>query len=224
MDYIVARDLNSLYIILDLIWLAVLAAVYLRAGKRRAVAVGLLAGLLYFIVDYGGFYLLAGTRTVEGAPTLPFLLWLSMSYGFTNFCWIWLILERDGHELEWSMLPLIGWLSVALLSQNFGGGFGMIHIERRVGSYHGMMAAVLAAGYLILIVRNLSGRHEKAPIARLLVTGIGVQFAWEAVLLISGIRPAGIRPIAVNSLIETNLGMPYIYLIFTRVNRSRRLM
>jgi hypothetical protein len=48
--------------------------------------------------------------------------------------------------------------------------------------------------------------------------GIGVQFAWEAALLISGIRPALWQPIVVNSLIETNLGMPYIFFIHKYVS------
>ena len=222
MDYIVARDFNSLYIILDCLWLAVLASVYWFAGKKRALIVGILAGIIYVIVDYGIFYLLLGTRKVEGADTFRFLFWLSMSYGFTNFTWIWLMLEKDGHGLEWSILPVIGWLAVGLLAQNLGDGFRQIHIERYVSGYHGYMAAILAVGYLILIVRNLSGRHEKAPLARLLAVGIGVQFAWEAVLLLTGIRPEGIRPLIVNSLIETNLGMPYIYLIFRAVSGGKR--
>ena len=224
MDYIVARDLNSLYIILDIIWLAVLTGIFLYAGKKKAIIVGLLAGLLYFIVDYGIFYRLLGTRRVEGADTFIFLFWLSMSYGFTNFSWIWLMLEKDRHGLEWSLLPVIGWLAAGLLAQGLGDGFREIHIERRVSGYHGFMAAILAAGYLLLIIRNLSGKHEKAPIAKLLAVGIGVQFAWEAVLLLTGIRPDGIKPLIVNSLIETNLGMPYIYLIFRAVNRKQHIM
>lgn len=32
------------------------------------------------------------------------LLWMSMSYGFTNFTWIWLWLSKDKHLLEWSLL------------------------------------------------------------------------------------------------------------------------
>ena len=47
----------------------------------------------------------------------------------------------------------------------------------------------------------------------MLATGISVQFGWEAALLLCGIRPAGIMPLIVNSLLETNLGIPYIYWI-----------
>lgn len=49
-----------------------------------------------------------------------------------------------------------------------------------------------------------------------------VRFGWEAGLLLGGIRSAGfsdfgekLRTLIVNSLLETNLGMPYVYAIFT---------
>ena len=54
--------------------------------------------------------------------------------------------------------------------------------------------------------------------------GVLVQFGWEAGLLIGGIRSAGfftveekLVPLIVNSLLETNLGMPYVYFIFIAV-------
>jgi hypothetical protein len=215
MDYIVARTFNSLYIVLDIIWLVIFIGILSYFKKYSAIIVGLLAGLLYFSVDYGIFYHLLGSRGVIGVNTCRLLFWLSMSYGFTNFVWIWLLLDNDGNELEWSLIPIIGWFTVALLSQNFGGGFSEISIERRVAGYHGVMMLILAAGYLILILRNLlqQGNTKKIPIKRLLIIGVGVQLAWETVLLVTGIRPTGLKPLVLNSLIETNLGMPYIYLI-----------
>ncbi len=48
-----------------------------------------------------------------------------------------------------------------------------------------------------------------------------VQLGWEAALLLGGIRSAGFGSISdklltltVNSLLETNLGMPYVYALF----------
>lgn len=75
---------------------------------------------------------------------------------------------------------------------------------------------------LLLIIYNL---RQKEPagwirISWLLAIGILVQFGWEAGLLLGGVRSAGfsfaekLRPLIVNSLLETNLGLPYIYLIF----------
>lgn len=87
------------------------------------------------------------------------------------------------------------------------------------------MAVILFLGYLALIVYNLWQREYAARInlVWLLAIGILVQFGWEAGLLLGGIRSAGftawedmLRTLLVNSLLETNLGMPYIYLAYSR--------
>ncbi len=218
MDFTVARTFSQLYVILDLVWLLILASLLLYLKKRLAVMVGLLAGVLYFLVDYGAFYQLLGTRQVEGGDPFWVLLWLSMSYGFTSFVWIWLLLDRDGYAVEWSLLPVLGWVTIGQLSQHLGSGFATISISRGIGSYHGIMALILCVGYLIVILGNLRG-SESVNILWMMAIGIGVQFAWEAALLISGIRPTLWQPIVVNSLIETNLGIPYIYYIHRYVTR-----
>ena len=104
MEVIAARTMNALYMYLDVAFLLFLGATLVYTKRYLAILVGLLAGILYFIVDYGYFYLYLGTRSVEGADPFCFLLWLSMSYGFTNFVWIWLWLDRDKRALEWSIL------------------------------------------------------------------------------------------------------------------------
>jgi hypothetical protein len=218
MDFTVARTFNALYIILDIAWLLILAGTLFVFKRRLAFIVGIIGGVLYFVVDYGIFFALLGTRQITGANPFWFLLWLSMSYGFTNFAWIWLLLDRDGHAVEWSVLFVAGWLAVGQLSQNFGAAFPTISISRGIGAYHGVMALILLVGYLILIYCNLKGK-EKANILWIAAIGIGVQFAWEACLLLNGIRPAAWQPIVINSLIETNLGLPYLYLIHRAISK-----
>lgn len=225
MDLIAARSFNTLYIALDIVWLIMFSAVLLRLQRHLALVVGLLAGVLYFVVDYGIFHLAMGTRVVEGADPFWFLLWLSFSYGITNFAWIWLVLDRDGHALEWSLLPIIGWIAVAFVSQSFGTSFATVSCRRGTPATHAVMAIILVAGYLVLIVRNVQARErgrQRVNLARLLALGIGVQLAWEAVLLLSGIRPTGVGPLIVNSLIETNMGMPLIYFIHKAVSARIR--
>jgi hypothetical protein len=222
MEIIAARTFSSLYIYLDLIWLAAYVLILLFFKRRLALLAGLAAGVIYFLVDYGIFYLVLGTRVVQGADPFWLLLWLSFSYGLTNLAWIWLLLDRDGYAIEWSLLTISGWVGVALLSQNFGVNFPQISIQRGTNSYHGIMALILIAGYLYLIIRNLRAKDtgaERVNLLWLLVIGIGVQLSWELVLLISGIRPPYFFPLFVNSLIETNLGMPYFYLIHEKVTR-----
>ena len=214
MEIAAARSFNLLYIILDLIWLCIFCGLLWTTKRRTALVVGLLAGLLYFIVDYGIFYSALHTRVVTGASTFWLLLWMSFTYGITNFAWIWLLLDRDKNRFEWSLLIIIAWISVALLSQNFGMKPPVITTYRETTSYHGVMAVILFIGYFILILHNLrSESKDRIALAPLLAIGIGIQFSWEAVLLLTGIRPAEWQPLVVNALIETNLGMPYIYLI-----------
>ena len=221
MDFTVARTFSSLYIILDIVWLLILAGFLLYLKKRMAVTVGLLASVLFFLVDYGIWYQILGTRQIDGGDPFWVLLWLSLSYGLTTFAWIWLLLDRDGHAVEWSLLMILGWMTIGQLSQQFGAGFAEISVSRGTGSYHGIMALIACIGYSIVIFNNLRGR-ERVNILWLLAIGIGVQFAWEAALLLSGIRPTAWQPIVVNSLIETNMGIPYIYFIHKYIARRRR--
>lgn len=155
-----------------------------------------------------------------------------MSYGFTNFAWIWLWISKDRHLFEWSFLILMWWFVCPMLAETFTPvGVQNIVIQRTTGAYHGYMALILAVGYLALIVYNLwqTEKEKRVNIPWLLAIGILVQFGWEAGLLLGGIRSAGfatlgekLRPLVVNSLLETNLGMPYIYLIYLAYSRRFR--
>lgn len=59
-------------------------------------------------VDYGIFHLVCHSRGIsDGYSLFWVLLWMSMSYGFTNFAWIWLWLSKDKNLFEWSLLILL---------------------------------------------------------------------------------------------------------------------
>lgn len=227
MELIARRQFVPAYIALDTVFLLVLAGLLLRKKRRMAALVGGIMGVVYFIVDYGVFHLICHSRSIEGGSLFWTLLWMSMSYGFTNFAWIWLALDKDEYLIEWSLLILCWWFCCPMLAQLIGFGQMPIVIQRTTGAYHGWMAAILFVGYLLAVVRNLgeSDRKCRIDLLRLLAIGIAAQFAWEAALLLGGIRSAGLdfaeklRPLIVNSLLETNLGMPYVYLIFVALTR-----
>ena len=227
-ELIAKRQFSPMYIWLDLAFLAVLAALLIYRKKYATVIVGLLAGVLYMLVDYGIFHLVCHSRSIEGGSLFWVLLWMSMSYGFTNFVWIWLWLSKDRHLFEWSLLILLWWFCCPMLANTFGGDTGQITIQRTTGEYHGYMVLILFVGYLGLIGYNLlqKQRCRRVQLPWLLAIGILVQFGWEAGLLLGGVRSAGfgfidqLRPLIINSLLETNLGMPYIYLIFIAYTAS----
>ena len=47
--------------------------------------VGLVMGGVYFAVGYGAFNLLMHSHSISGGSMFWVLLWMSVSYGFTNF-------------------------------------------------------------------------------------------------------------------------------------------
>ena len=222
-ELIARRQFDPLYIWLDTAFLVVLAVLLLKKKNYMTLLVGLAAGVLYMLVDYGIFHLVCHSRTISGEYSLFWvLLWMSMSYGFTNFTWIWLWISKDRKLREWSLLILLWWFCCPLLTGTFGSGEPIV-IQRTTGAYHGYMALILFVGYLGAILWNLfhEKKEQRLPLGWLLAIGILVQFGWEAALLLGGIRSAGITSwgdklltLTVNSLLETNLGMPYVYALF----------
>ena len=207
--------MHPLYIWLDLAFLALFMAALLWGKRYRPLMAGVIGGIVYFAVDYGIFYRALGTREVHGASPFWFLLWLSFSYGITNFAWIWLWLDRDRRAVEWSVFIVAGWFWVALMSQILGRDTATISISRGTSDYHAVFALLLFLGYGALCVYNLRQRDEtrRAPLLWILAIGILVQLSWEAVLAISGIRNLNWATFLVNSVLETNMGLPYLYVI-----------
>ena len=104
-----------------------------------------------------------------------------------------------------------------------------ITIARTTGAYHGFMALFLFLSYLAVIGWNIFQKEKKYRfrILWLIAIGVAVQFGWEFSLLIGGIRSSGIvemaeklRVLVVNSLLETNLGLPAIYCIYLFISRK----
>lgn len=225
-EIIAQRQFTYSYIWLDSAFLIALALLLLFRKKYMTTIVGLIMGVVYMVVDYGIFHLVCHSRSIEGGDLFTTLLWMSMSYGFTNFVWIWLWLSKDEHLFEWSCLILIWWFSCPMLAKVMPLGKDLITIQRTTGEYHGYMALILFVGYFIAIAYNLwqTDRLKRINLLWILTIGILVQFGWEAGLLLGGIRSATIESgeqkiltMVVNSLLETNLGMPYVYLIFAAI-------
>ncbi len=216
------RSLNLLYIILDTIFLIVLLSLLIYKKRFLTSLFGLFGGVIYTLVDFVGFYLLAHSRSIyinnelaNAWMTFLVLFWMSMSYGFTNFVFIWLCLSKDKYLKEWLIL-IIGWWLIAPSISKLGGDPNIV-TTRTTNEYHAYMGIVLVISYLVLIILMLIKKKIFVNILILNLIGISVQFGWEFALLINGIRPLNemsIVTLIINSLMETNLGMPLILLIF----------
>ena len=216
------RSFNLLYVILDSIFILFLVALLIYKKRYQTVVFGLFGGILYTIVDFCGFYLLAHSREIyidgvlaNSGMTFLVLLWMSLSYGITNFVFIWLCLAKDKYLPLWLFLIIGWWICVPLIASI--GGPSNIVTTRTTNEYHFIMGIILVLSYFALIVLMLIKKKTFVNIIHLNLIGISVQFCWEIALLINGIRPfnnMSIQTVIVNSLVETNLGMPGILLIF----------
>ena len=113
MEVVAQRVFEPFYMWLDIAFLVLFIGLLLFKKKYTTIIVGVLAGVLYQIVDFGIFHLATGSRHllmngVEGTESQLFwvLMWMSMSYGFTNFAWIWLWISRDKNLFEWTYYTL----------------------------------------------------------------------------------------------------------------------
>ena len=219
------RVFSSLYIYLDIVFLVLLCALLFFKKRHLTLLFGLAGGILYMLVDYGIFHLLTGSRHIEGGSLFWVLLWMSMSYGITNFVLLWVWMGKDRRAVEWTLLISVWWIAAPLIAASFGQTFPTVAIWRETEGYHGYMALVLLAGYLFAILYNLRRREreKRLPLLRLFMLGVAVQLAWELALLVGGIRSDGfsweqkLNTLVVNSLLETNLGAVPIFCIYALV-------
>lgn len=63
---------------------------------------------------------------------------------------------------------------------------------------------------------------RRIAIGWILAIGILVQGSWEFVLAITGIRNLSWQTFIVNTLLETNMGLPYLWAIHRSVSKRRK--
>lgn len=240
-DYIQpTRNFSLAYVILDSIFVIFFVSFLFFRKKYVTGIFSLIGGILYFLVDFLIFYLALGSRviyisssdvfnTADAFITCMILLWMSLSYGILDFAFIWLWLSYDKKALQYTFLIVIWWICCPLIASfidNLCPNMIYIMTTRSTMKYHGVMGIIMVVGYFFLIIKDILYK-EKIPLVRLFVIGFMAQFLWEFILFIFNIRSLNysddfIRVISTmlqDSLVETNLGMPYLYLINKAVSK-----
>lgn len=221
-EIVPARQLNLLYIILDTIFLVLLVAILVIKKKKSALGMFAIGGIVYFIVDYVFFYHVSHSRTVmvngENANEVVYffyLLWHEISSGGTNIALIWLLIDKDEDAPMITFMTVLWWFILPAIAEM--GGTRNIEVARTTNAYHGPMAIILIISYLGVIIYNIFVKKEKRiNVFFLFIVGFLIQFAWESAFLLYGIRTVdenSLSTLLIDSLIETNLGMPFIYLL-----------
>jgi len=225
-----SRSLNYFYIIIDSLFILFFVFLLFYKKRHEAAIVGFMAGILYFIVDYVFFYHVSHSRVViiggENASEwgyVLYLLWHELSSGITNFALLWLAVSKDKDLKLWLFLVFSWWLLAPAIAEL--GDERTIVTYRTTTAYHGWMALIATVGYFGLIIYNfLVPKEKRVNVLWLFLIGFGIQFVWEGAFLLYGIRPwndSSFATLIIDSLVETNLGMPYLYVLHRLYTRLK---
>jgi hypothetical protein len=230
MTHNVIRTFGIDYIFFDLVFLFVFHFLMIRNRKIIPLVAFWLGGLAIFIIDWGFWMQVSGIRKLELPPSfLPFLpeywrvftfmFWFSFSYGLM-FSWMFLMFEPKGRRIFWTVLLWGGWLTVAFLSQYIHLNDGTIQTLRMMGGSRITQIIIAAGGFILLFIL----RYNWKMILYLFCIGFMTHFMMESSLWLSGIRPGNLSVLLINSLIESNMGVPILYVLYDKVLKRRKMV
>jgi hypothetical protein len=225
----VARTFDVDFMYLDIAFCAVWMLVLFRRKHTIALWFGLFGALIVFLVDDVLWLRVQQTRFLEVPFNRDlFLLYFSFTYGMIEFSYITAMFQARSMKTRalWTLFLYGGWMATALISQHVGVDDRTIQTGRDMSNARIIQVALVAGGYLLLLVLKYTWRPMKSltfpRILYLFLIGILVHFAMEVTLLASGIRPAEnyMDVLLFNSLLEFNMGIPILYILWTAIKSA----
>jgi len=215
------------YIYFSIIFLAIWIIILVRKNYMNALGWGLIGVLAWFILEYILWYSILKVRYYSG-PLDPilFFLWLSFSEGIIQFSYIFIMFEKRNLKelLFWTAFLILGWAFIACCSQWIQVDDRTIVIYRNMNLSNQRLGELIMVGVNIIISIFLLVK-KKARIEDILyifLVGILVEFALEFTLAVSAIRQDWTLESTIrNTLIEFNLGIVLIYLIYYQIRLRR---
>ena len=222
-DAVVARTFGMDFIYLDLVFISIWLYFLIRKKYWTPIIWGLLGWFAYIIADYLIWYIITNTRHYSGPlDPLLFFLWFCFSPGFVQFSYVFVMFEkRNRNELIfWTILFYAGWTLVACASQliPLDDRIIMVYRDMNVQNQRIIELSMVMINIAIAFVLYLKKKLRLEDIIYLFIVGTLVEFALEFTLSISQIRQeqGTWSPflLVINTLIEFNLGIVLMYLIF----------
>jgi len=213
----ITRRFEIDYLLFDTIFMAVWIYFLLRNKRRGPLFVGLICGLAFYAID-GIIWTATGVREYELPAAwlkFPVDFMMDISYGIVGFGWAWIAFERKSTRdvLLWTALLFGGWLIVPFASKLIPLIDSQVMTVRHMASRVWLHIAVVVIGYAGLLALGFSFKRA------LYVFWIGCMLAFmmEFSLLVAGIRTFSLKLLAYETLILTNMGIPYLAIIRERI-------
>ena len=216
-DHNITRHFELDYLLFDTLFLIIYVLLLLKRRRYDALKAGLVCGALFYLIDGVIWY---GTGVREYALPAPWIKYpvdfmMDISYGIVAFGWVWLAFDRKraSDVAFWTLLLFAGWLLVPLASRLIPLLDGQVTTVRHMQRQVVVQIVVVIAGYLLLVVLN----YRFKTILYVLWIGTALSFMMEASLFVAGIRPPSVQVLIYETLILTNQGVPYLFVIRDKV-------
>ena len=214
----IARRFEFDYVLFDALFLALWIALLVWQKRSGPLKAGLVCAVVVYVID-GVIWTATGVREYGiSAPWLKFPVdfMMDVSYGIIAFSWVWIAFERQspGDVAFWTILLFAGWLAIPFLSRWIPLVDDPVTTVRHMSSRVWLHIAVVVAGYAALIALGVDFK----TIAYVFWVGCMLAFVMEFSLLVSGIRSPSLALLAYETLILTNQGIPYLYIIKKKIS------
>ena len=165
MSNYVARTFDMDFMYLDIAFCAVWMLVLLRQKHTTALWFGLFGAMVVFLVDDILWLRIQQTRFLEVPFNRDlFLLYFSFTYGMIEFSYVTVMFGAKSMKTKalWTLFLYGGWLATALISQHAGIDDRTIDIGRDMSNARIIQIAMVAGGYLLLLVLKYTWRPMKS--------------------------------------------------------------
>jgi hypothetical protein len=213
----IARRFEFDYILFDALFLGIWVALLVWQKRSGPLRVGIVCAVIVYVID-GVIWTAVGIREY-GIPApwvkLPVDFMMDVSYGMIAFSWVWIAFERKSAQdvVLWTALLFAGWLIIPFASRWISLVDAPINTVRHMSSRVWLHISVVLIGYAALLALG----YDAKAIAYVFWVGCMLAFMMEFSLLVSGIRSPSLGLLAYETLILTNQGIPYLYVIKERI-------
>jgi hypothetical protein len=213
----ITRRFQIDYLLFDTLFMAVWIYMLLRHKRREALYVGLICGLAFYVID-GIIWTATGVREYELPAAwlkFPVDFMMDTSYGIVGFGWAWIAFERRSLRdvAFWTAVVFGGWLIIPFASKWIPLIDARVVTVRHMASRVWLHIAVVVIGYAGLLALGFSFRQVRY----VFWVGCMLAFMMEFSLLVAGIRSFNLKLLAYETVILTNMGIPYLYVIRDRI-------
>lgn len=213
----IARKFEFDYILFDALFLVIWVALLIGQKRFGPLKAGLVCAAIVYVID-GVIWTASGVREY-GIPApwikYPVDFMMDVSYGIIAFSWVWIAFERESARdvVFWTILLFAGWLLIPFASRWISLVDDPITTVRHMSSRVWVHISVVIGGYLALIALG----YDLKTLLYVFWVGCMLAFMMEFALLVSGIRSTNIALLVYETLILTNQGIPYLYVIRDRI-------